>query len=101
MLGLTDMRLTITHAVPLPTNGLCLKSEHSIQIVGIALHTRSAPFGLFWGAGPSAKEPGERQIPVLYCRVCSPHFSWLFHQLNGTKEPGPWAVGAAGAPEMY
>lgn len=101
MLGLTDMRLTITHVAPLPANGLCLKSEHSIQIVGIATHNGSAPFGLFLGAGPSAKEPGERQIPVSYRRACSPHFAWFFHQLNGTKEPGPWAVGAAGALVMY
>lgn len=65
------------------------------------MHTRNAPFALFLGAGPGAKELGERQIPVLNLRVCSPHFTRLFHQLNETEELGPWAVSAAGTLEMY
>lgn len=59
------------------------------------MHTRNAPFALFLRAGPSAKDVGERQIPMPYRGVFSPHSTRLFRPLNGTEELGPWATSGA------
>lgn len=77
------MRSARTHTAPLSPKAPCLKTEHSIPIVGITMLARSAAFAL---SGELGRLP--RRLETTGKLPRSANFLWLFHQLMVLKDFG-------------